>query len=196
MEDAQRRLERQLGDDRPGAVAPVPLLVDAGPVVDRRDQRAVLDRFEPVAVVVADAREPRARDLPRDVGVLLVRGDRDGHVVLAHREVAERLTVHVDDEGVADGRRGLAGVALQHSGRVDGDVTARAADDGEDRGRVGGDGALELEAFAHHGILAGASLRSRAASSLIGMCRSRLWRIRVSSTSAYWYERPTLVRVT
>ena len=78
-------LRRELGHDRPGAVTTVPPLVDPGPVVDRGHEGAAVDGFQAVAVVVADAREARAGDLPGDEGVRLVRGDRDRHVVLAHR---------------------------------------------------------------------------------------------------------------
>ena len=66
-----------------------------------------------------------ARHFPRDEPVLLVAGDGDGHVVLAHRTVAERLAVHVDHERVADRAGGLAGRALQHAGSVDRDMTPR-----------------------------------------------------------------------
>ena len=77
-------------------------------------------------------------EVPGDLAVALERDDVDGHVVLAEREVVERLPVHVDDERVADLLGGLTGEALQHPGRVDGDVACRAAHDVEDgRGGAG-----------------------------------------------------------
>ena len=47
------------------------------------------------------------------------------------------------------GGDGVAVGVLQHSGRVDGDVTLRVAQDGEDVGRRGGDGALDFDAVGH-----------------------------------------------
>ena len=49
-------------------------------------------------------------EVPRDLPVALERDDVHGHVVLAHREVVERLAVHVDHERVADLLGGLARV--------------------------------------------------------------------------------------
>ena len=118
------------------------------PVVDGRNgRRPVVIRLEPVPVVVADAREALARHLPGDEPVLLVPGDRDGDVVLAHREVPERLAIHVDHELVADRRGRLTRPALQHPRRVDRHVAARRADDREDRRRVGRDHSRHLVAF-------------------------------------------------
>ena len=107
---------------------------------------------------------------------LLERDDVHGHVVLAEREVVERLAVHVDHEGVADLLGGLAGVVLQHPGRVDGDVARRAAHDVEDRRRRRRDRPGHLDAVRQeHGVghewLLGGS----------GGCASSLTRAAVSS---------------
>ena len=65
------------------------------------------------------------------------------------RKVVERLAVHVDDEGVADGACRLAVGVLQHAGGVDCDVALRVAEDREDVGGRRGDGALDFDAFGH-----------------------------------------------
>ena len=75
IEDAERRPQRALGDDGEDAgVAPV--LIDVGPVVERRDDgAAVAVGFEPVAVDVPDLRLDLAEDGPGDQPVLLELAD-------------------------------------------------------------------------------------------------------------------------
>ncbi len=64
VENAQGRAQRELGDDRED-VGVAPVLVDVGPVVERRDQRAAVGRFEPIAVDVPDVRLDLAEDRSR-----------------------------------------------------------------------------------------------------------------------------------
>jgi hypothetical protein len=63
---------------------------------------------------VTDGRLDEAVDLPGDLAVALERADLHGHVVQAEREVVERLTVHVDDELVADGVDAFTGRGHEH----------------------------------------------------------------------------------
>src|SRR5438874_2259163 len=81
----------------------------------------------------ADRRLELTEDRPRDLTILVELGDRDSDVVLAQRVVVQRLTVHVDHEGVADRRGGLARGGLQHARAVDSDLALRVRQDGEDR---------------------------------------------------------------
>ena len=69
--------------------------------------------LEPVAVDVADLGLDLPDDGPGDLAVLLEGDDVDGDVVLAERVVAERFSVHVDDEPVADGDVGEVVVTMK-----------------------------------------------------------------------------------
>src|SRR5215471_3383967 len=101
-EDAQRRPQRSLGDDREDVGGP-PVRVDIRPVVVARDQRAAAGgRLEPVAVDMANMRAQPAQDLPGDLPVRFVDRDADGYVVAAEfGVVAQRLAIHMYDEAVA-----------------------------------------------------------------------------------------------
>ena len=59
------------------------------------------------------------------------------------------------DEAVTGGAHGRTLGVLQHSGRVDGDVPLRIAEDGEDIGCWSGDRALDFDFLGHGLILAG-----------------------------------------
>src|SRR3984885_2957066 len=157
IQDAQRCPQCKLGDDRENSGL-TPLLVDLRPVVERRDDRAValLVGLEAVAADGADLGPDLTQNRPRDQPVGLEFADGDGDVVLAKvRKVVESVTVHVHDEAVTDGAYGRPVGVLQHSGRVDGDVTLRIAEDGEDFGCWSGDRALDFDFLGHGLILSG-----------------------------------------
>ena len=104
-----------------------------GPVVVGRDVGdAVLAGLQPVPVEVRN-RDVGA-EVPSDLLVAFEDGDVDGHVVLAERDVVERLAIHVDDERVPHLLGRFAGEILQHPGAVDGHVARRATQDVEDGG--------------------------------------------------------------
>jgi hypothetical protein len=56
---------------------------------------------------------------------------------------------HVHDEAVADGGHGVSVSVLQHARRIDGDVSLRIAEEGEDVCRWSGDGALDFDEIGH-----------------------------------------------
>src|ERR1700760_1772383 len=65
VEDAERSPQRALGDDGKD-VGLAPLWVNVGPVVERRDDGAVIGGFELVAVYVPDLRAELPKDRPGD----------------------------------------------------------------------------------------------------------------------------------
>src|ERR1700679_731505 len=79
-----------------------PRLVDVRPVVVRRHQGPLVDGLECVPVDVTDLGLDGAQDRPGDLAVRLQSGDGDGHVVPAHRVIAQRRTIHMNDEAVTD----------------------------------------------------------------------------------------------
>src|SRR5215469_3300858 len=166
-EDAERRAQCAFGDDREdGGLAPH--RIDVGPVVIRRDQRALLRRLEPVPVNMPDLRPDPAEYRPGDLPVGLVRCDSHGHVVAAELWiVVQGLAVHVHDEAVADRVDRIAFRRLQHAGTIDVHVTLRIAQDCEDRRRVSLDRALDLDPLARHARIVSGG----------GYLGARCWRI-------------------
>ena len=141
-------------DDRED-VALAPDRIDVGPVVVGGDEGAGISRLERVAVDVADGWPDQTQDPPRDLAVLLVRGDGDGDVVAAKREVVQRFAVHVHDEAVADAVDRIARRIHQHSRTVDRNVPIRITEHLEDRRRLRRDRAVHLQPLnAHRVILA------------------------------------------
>src|ERR1035441_4133850 len=157
IQDAQRCPQCEFGDDGENSGF-TPLVVDLRPIVERRDERplALLVGLEAVAVHVADRRLDLAIYRPRDQLVWLEFEDGDGDVVLAELGgMLPSFRVHMHDEAVTGGAHGRTVGVLQHSGRVDGDVSLWIAEDGEDIGCWSGDGALDFDFLGHGLILAG-----------------------------------------
>src|SRR5581483_6352397 len=150
IENAERRTQCGLGDHREDRGLP-PLRVDARPVVERSDDRAVIcGRLEVIAVHMPDLRPNPAQHRPRDEPILLELNNAHSDVVAAQfGEVVERLAIHVDDELVTDRGDGIAVGVLQHARRVDRDVSLWVTEDGEDVGARRRDGALDLDPIAH-----------------------------------------------
>ncbi|MBA2279998.1 MAG: winged helix-turn-helix domain-containing protein [Acidimicrobiia bacterium] len=150
-QDPQRREQVPLGDDREQRVRHrLVVLVDVGPVVERRDERSALGRLESVAIDVPDGRLQHPLHRPRDLAIPLEPGDDDGDLVLAHVEVTQRVAIHVHDEAIPYGRGGLPLRPHQHPRRVDGDVPVGRRQHPEDRRRPGCDHPLNFDPLLGH----------------------------------------------
>src|SRR5581483_7950262 len=149
-EDPKGRTQRALGNDGEDRV--LPAVIHRRPVVVGGDEGPLGDRFEAVAVDVAEVE--LTFHGPRDLSISLELDDLDGHVVETEGVVVECLAVHVDDEGVTRAGDGVTRGIHQHSRTVDRDMPAGITQHAEDRGGISSDGPLDFEALSHCTILA------------------------------------------
>ena len=145
-EDPERAQESLLRNDRKRVLCRLPeVRTQVRPVVVLGHLCPAVDRLELVPVHVADRLVRTQGDGPLDCTVRHESGEDDVELVFAHREVTERVAVHVYVEPVADLGRGLALRPHEHAAGVDLDVPIGAAKDLEDLRRVGGDVAGDLD---------------------------------------------------